>query len=53
MIEWGNPRPLLENKTLKNEDKANCLFPGVGSGVLMEDSTLVFPVRTMNAREDE
>ncbi|EKF29518.1 trans-sialidase, putative, partial [Trypanosoma cruzi marinkellei] len=53
MIEWGNPRPLLENKTLKNEDKANCLFPGVGSGVLMEDSTLVFPVRTMNDREDE
>ncbi|RNC58190.1 trans-sialidase [Trypanosoma cruzi] len=44
MIKWGDPKPLLKKEALQTEDKVNYFFPGAGSGVLMENGMLVFPV---------
>ncbi|EKF28247.1 trans-sialidase, putative, partial [Trypanosoma cruzi marinkellei] len=44
MIKWGDPKPLLKKETLQTEDRVNYIFPGAGSGVLMENGMLVFPV---------
>ncbi|EKF29816.1 trans-sialidase, putative, partial [Trypanosoma cruzi marinkellei] len=37
-------KPLLKKETLQTEDRVNYIFPGAGSGVLMENGMLVFPV---------
>ncbi|RNC35545.1 trans-sialidase, partial [Trypanosoma cruzi] len=44
MIKWGDPKLLLKKETLQTEDTVNYFFPGAGSGVLMGNGMLVFPV---------
>ncbi|PWV20342.1 putative trans-sialidase, Group II [Trypanosoma cruzi] len=53
-IKWGDPRPLFDSKySLKHKSKLNTFFPSGGSGVLMEDGTLVFSLMAMKENPNE
>ncbi|KAF8280596.1 putative trans-sialidase, Group II [Trypanosoma cruzi] len=53
-IKWGDPRPLFDSKySLKHKSKLNTFFPSGGSGVLMEDGTLVFSLVAMKENPNE
>ncbi|EAN92187.1 putative trans-sialidase, Group II [Trypanosoma cruzi] len=52
-IEWGDPRPLFDSKySLNHKSKLNTFFPSGGSGVLMEDGTLVFSLMAESKEND-
>ncbi|EKF27519.1 trans-sialidase, putative [Trypanosoma cruzi marinkellei] len=44
-IKWGDPRPLFNSNYLLNgKRKLKSFFPSGGSGAVLEDGTLVFPL---------
>ncbi|EKF37583.1 trans-sialidase, putative [Trypanosoma cruzi marinkellei] len=52
-IKWGVPRPLFDsNYLLKEKSKFWNFFPSGGSGILMEDGTLVFSLMAMNEKDE-
>ncbi|RNE99995.1 sialidase [Trypanosoma cruzi] len=53
-IKWGEPKPLLRLITpAASKSKLAEFSPSGGSGVLMEDGTLVFPLMAMNKNPNE
>ncbi|EKF98103.1 trans-sialidase, putative, partial [Trypanosoma cruzi] len=53
-IKWGEPKPLLSLITpAASKSKLSEFSPSGGSGVLMEDGTLVFPLMAMNKKPNE
>ncbi|ESS61670.1 trans-sialidase [Trypanosoma cruzi Dm28c] len=51
-IKWGEPKPLLSLITpAASKSKLAEFSPSGGSGVLMEDGTLVFPLMAMNKNQ--
>ncbi|KAF8284896.1 putative trans-sialidase, Group II [Trypanosoma cruzi] len=53
-IKWGEPKPLLSLITpAASKSKLAEFSPSGGSGVLMEDGTLVFPLMAMKEKPNE
>ncbi|RNC51196.1 trans-sialidase, partial [Trypanosoma cruzi] len=53
-IEWGEPKPLLSLITsAASKNKLAKFYPSGGSGVLMEDGTLVFSLMAKEEAEDD
>ncbi|EKF38904.1 trans-sialidase, putative [Trypanosoma cruzi marinkellei] len=48
MINWGDPNSLLNQITPQTKSKLRDISPAGGSGVLMEDGTLVIPLVAKN-----
>ncbi|EKF38282.1 trans-sialidase, putative, partial [Trypanosoma cruzi marinkellei] len=50
-INWSGPVSLLKQITDGSQSDAKAFYPGGGTGVLMEDGTLVLPVQGENDNE--